>query len=185
VPIIVVSSVDDARKGLALGADAYAVKPVDEGWLLATLKRLTAAAGPRVALVVDDDRAARYVLRRQLESGGWAVLEAEDGSAGLRLADETRPDAILLDLVMPGLGGLQVLAALRASPATRHTPVVVATSKALDQQDLDAIAGASAVLLRKDVLSLDDASRYVERALQEAGAAERRAGERVPMATQE
>jgi signal transduction histidine kinase/CheY-like chemotaxis protein len=177
VPIIVASSVDDARKGLALGADAYAVKPIDEEWLLATLRRLTGANGTRIALVVDDDRAARYVLRRQLESRGWAVLEAEDGPSGLRLADETRPDAILLDLVMPGVGGLQVLAALRASPATRHTPVVVATSKTLDQQDRDALEAASVALLPKDLLSLDDASLRIERALQEAGVARRRASE--------
>jgi signal transduction histidine kinase len=80
-------------------------------------------------LLIDDEEASRYVLRRLIMAEpGWEVEEAATGLAGLQHARARRPDAILLDLNMPGLDGFAVLRELDADPATRGVPVVVCTS---------------------------------------------------------
>jgi CheY-like chemotaxis protein len=78
-----------------------------------------------VVLVVEDDASVRMTLSFVLEDEGFAVLEAEDGEEALRLATSERPNVILLDNVMPKMGGPQVLAALRADEVTRDIPVFI------------------------------------------------------------
>ena len=79
---------------------------------------------PRVLMVEDHpDIADLYQLKLQLD--GFRVAVASDGAAGLRLARSLKPDLILLDIHVPQLDGLQVLAALREDEATDDTPVVV------------------------------------------------------------
>jgi CheY-like chemotaxis protein len=169
IPVVVISAVDDQQKGFALGADAYAVKPISEASLLGILRRLTSEVVTPTALLIDDDRATRYVLRRHLEDDAWAVIEAEEGTEGLRLARVRMPSAIFLDLVMPGPSGSEVLARLRGDPATRGIPVVIATSKRLDQSELDALAASAASLLPKGLLSAESAAAHVRQALRQAG----------------
>lgn len=81
-------------------------------------------ARPRV-LVCDDDAAARSVVHAILEDRGFAVTVAGSGSETLRLAAADRPDAIVLDLMMPDMDGWETAEALRACPDTRDIPVVV------------------------------------------------------------
>jgi hypothetical protein len=78
-------------------------------------------------LVVDDDPAARSLIGRILGRDGFRVVEAEDGATGLRLARDIRPDVITLDILMPGLDGWEVLAALKADATLAPIPVVVVT----------------------------------------------------------
>jgi len=169
IPVVVISTIDDQRKGLALGADAYALKPIDRDWLLRRLGELTSnPAAPRV-LIIDDDAGARYVLRRHLAAESFTVIEAQDGPQGLALAAETRPALILLDLVMPGMSGFEVLRALRADASSRGTPVIVATSKNLrgaDREELDALGAA---IMQKDLLAGEGASTLFRQALSRMG----------------
>jgi two-component system, chemotaxis family, chemotaxis protein CheY len=80
-------------------------------------------------LVVDDDDAIRKVARVMLEAAGFSVAEAADGQAGLAAcAAFPPPDAVLLDIDMPGLDGLSVLRELRSRPATATLPVVMCTT---------------------------------------------------------
>jgi DNA-binding response OmpR family regulator len=78
-----------------------------------------------VVLVVEDDASVRMTLSFVLEDEGFAVLEAEDGEEALRLATSERPNVILLDSVMPKLGGPQVLAALKENEVTKEIPVFI------------------------------------------------------------
>jgi signal transduction histidine kinase/CheY-like chemotaxis protein len=167
IPVVVVTSVDDERKALALGADAYSAQPVDGPWLLATLRRLLAPAG-RALLVVDDDEAARYVVRDLAGRLGLPVVEAGDGEAGLQAAEE-RPAAVVLDLVMSGIGGEEVLRRLRAKPATAGLPVVIATSKVLETTEREELERLGAVVLPKSALTSTDAPSHLADALQRAG----------------
>jgi DNA-binding response OmpR family regulator len=77
-------------------------------------------------LVVDDDSTVRDVVGRYLAEAGHTVLTAADGPSGLRIAREQRPDAIVLDLMLPGLDGIAVCRELRA--AGDHTPIVMLTA---------------------------------------------------------
>ncbi len=76
----------------------------------------TVRGGARpLALVVDDDPGARYLLRAALVREGYEVVEAEDGQQGLAALERWRPDIAILDLVMPGLGGMEMIQRLRAA----------------------------------------------------------------------
>jgi CheY-like chemotaxis protein/phosphoribosyl 1,2-cyclic phosphodiesterase len=80
-------------------------------------------------LVVDDDPNLRELARTALTRDGYAVLEAADGEEGLRLAQQLRPDLVVLDLNMPKLDGITVLTRLRAHPETARLPVLILTAQ--------------------------------------------------------
>ena len=84
----------------------------------------------RRILVVDDEDDIREVAQLSLEMvGGWEVLAASSGAEGIRRAREELPDAILLDVMMPGMDGPTTFESLRADAATRHIPVILLTAK--------------------------------------------------------
>jgi signal transduction histidine kinase/CheY-like chemotaxis protein len=88
----------------------------------------SAASGRRGrVLVIDDDPASLEMLRRLLAGEGYAVAVAEDGFSGLRLARESRPDVIILDVLMPRLDGWSVLEQLKSDRELRRIPVVMVT----------------------------------------------------------
>jgi CheY-like chemotaxis protein len=84
----------------------------------------------RRVLVVDDDDMLREVAKVSLEMiGGWEVLTAGSGSEARDVALRELPDALLLDVMMPGMDGPSTVLALREDPATRHIPVIFLTAK--------------------------------------------------------
>ena len=83
--------------------------------------------GKHVVLVIDDDAAQRDLLTRFLQREGFAVRIASDGRTGLSMARESKPRAILLDVVMPQMDGWSVLSALKADPELSRIPVVMVT----------------------------------------------------------
>mgnify|MGYP001558011638 CR=1 FL=1 len=92
-------------------------------------------------LTIEDQADIRHLIRMTLEFAGFEVIEAGDGAQGLALARSRRPDLILLDVMMPGISGLEVGKALAADPALSRIPVVMLTALA---QDSDAAAGREA-----------------------------------------
>jgi signal transduction histidine kinase/CheY-like chemotaxis protein len=153
LPLIVVSSIDDQAKGLALGADAYAIKPVHPAWLLGTLSRLVDRGPERRVLVIDDDEIARYLVRNHLAGGPFVVTEIADPVEGLRYARSERPDFIVLDLVMPEMSGFDVLARLKEDPVTMDIPVVVLTSKTLSDEERRRLAPHARRIVSKQALA--------------------------------
>jgi CheY-like chemotaxis protein/nitrogen-specific signal transduction histidine kinase len=105
-----------------------------------------AAATAGTVLVIDDDPAARSLMRRFLSREGFRVVEAPDGEAGLARARESRPDAITLDVLMPGMDGWAVLAALKHDPALAGIPVILAT--VVDEAHLGFALGAAEYLTK-------------------------------------
>src|SRR5271165_2056746 len=91
-----------------------------------------------VVLLVDDDVMERFLHRQALEPAGFEIVEAEDGAAALEAFVITMPDIVVLDLMMPEMDGFAVCKAIRAMPAGRNTPILVATG--LD--DVESIEGA-------------------------------------------
>ena len=83
--------------------------------------------GPGTVLVIDDDQASRELLGRILERDGYRVVVAASGQAGLDLAAKVRPDAITLDVMMPGMNGWTVLSKLKSDPALKAIPVLLIT----------------------------------------------------------
>jgi len=101
------------------------------------------AGASRTVLVVDDDDSIRMVAEMAMEMvGGWEVLTADGGLAALAVVAERRPDVVLLDVMMPGMDGIETLRRLQADPATRDIPVVLVTAKAR-AEDTPVSAGLS------------------------------------------
>src|SRR5258708_27899637 len=96
-----------------------------------------AAARSRV-LIIEDERALSDVLVYNLQREGYETIVAHDGQEGLRKAQTLLPDLILLDLMLPGLGGLEVCRELRAGERTRDIPIVMLTAKA---EETDQVVG--------------------------------------------
>ena len=147
LPLIIVSNVDDARKGYALGADGYLQKPVEGPVLIAELDRLTRAR----ILVIDDDPAARYTIRKYCERLPWRVLEAADAREGLQAAATLHPELIVLDLNLPDRRGEEVLRELAAADATSAIPIVIATSETLSNRDRERLQGAARVFSKSEL----------------------------------
>jgi CheY-like chemotaxis protein len=171
IPVIVATTIDNEKKALSLGADYFALKPVDREWLLAHLKEATRGYRREKALIVDDDAASRYVLRSLLGETRYSVVEAESGTEGLRLAAEEKPEIIFLDLGMPDLSGEEVLDRLAADRATSGIPVIVNTSKVLSAADRERLAPRVTAILSKDRSSHEAALGALRQALKAAGAA--------------
>ena len=102
---------------------------------------------PRV-LVVEDDPSVRGLLQTLLASEGYDVSTASDGLAGLVEAAAVRPAVILLDLVMPDLGGSRVLERLREDPLLAATPVVVVTGQVDAVPDMRDLLGEDSVFVK-------------------------------------
>jgi DNA-binding response OmpR family regulator len=83
----------------------------------------------KTVLVVDDHRPVRALCRASLEEAGFRVLEAENGTEALASVQTERPDAILLDIMMPGISGWEVTAALLAERSTDQIPIIFISAR--------------------------------------------------------
>ena len=104
----------------------------------------------RKILLVDDEDDIREVAQMSLEmTAGWEVLTASSGAEGLRLAAAERPDAILLDVMMPGMDGPATARALKADADTAGIPIILLTAKvqAADRRRFDDL-GVAGVLAK-------------------------------------
>ncbi|HEX8848486.1 MAG TPA: ATP-binding protein [Gemmatimonadaceae bacterium] len=169
IPTLVVTVIDRERQARALGADEFFVKPIEGDWLLKKLKAMSSAQQPvERVLVIDDDEVARYLVRRLLADTPYSVLEATDGPEGIKLAREALPHVILLDFVMPQMSAFDVIDELKADPATRGIPVIIATSKNLDEEERARLAAHTAAIVSKDKLSREVAITRIREALSKA-----------------
>lgn len=114
-------------------------------------------------LIVDDSEVERYALRQFLSSSMFEVVEANGGYDGLRLARQSHPDLIFLDLAMPDVHGLEVLKMLKAIDETRHIPVILFTSQRPDDITEDQAATANGLLLKSE-LSRESVAAAIRRA---------------------
>jgi DNA-binding response OmpR family regulator len=173
IPVVVISILDDRVTGRALGAADYFVKPVEPQALLAGLARYNLTTkvkhGTVKVLVVDDEPSALDLMDRVLAPGGFKVLRAQAGADALRLADEESPDAIVLDLMMPGMSGFEVVTALKAKPETADIPILVVTSKDLTKAEKQELNGSVASVFRKGSLASVDIVTWLRQASQGVG----------------
>jgi len=168
LPVLVVTNVDDQPKAASLGADAYASKPVERGWLVQQLRKLTGLGTAR-AVVIDDEEAPRYALRSLLGPMGFEVWEYGQPEEALRQVLAAPPDVLFLDLIMPGMTGLALLESLRQDPRTREIPAVLVTSKVLLPGEREVAGRLGASVVSKDVLGQPQAAAEIQQGLARAG----------------
>ena len=164
IPVILVTIVDEIKRGYALGATDYLIKPIDRERLTKVLRNICSALARQV-LVVDDDDMTRRGIRLALEEDGWKVIEAENGRVALARLAETRPDVIVLDLMMPEMDGFEFLDEMRRRAEWRDIPVLVVTAKDLTAEDRRRLNGDVARVLQKGASELDELLREIGRIL--------------------
>lgn len=109
----------------------------------------TPPSGARRILVVDDQPDIRMMCRVNLALEGYDVLEAADGETGLIVARAAQPDVILLDVMMPGLDGWEVLDLLRSDPVTARIPVVMLTARVQREDEIRGWSSGAADYISK------------------------------------
>ncbi len=165
IPVILMTIVDEQNRGYSLGATDYLVKPVDRARLAAVLRSICGVVGGRV-LLVDDDETMRHVTRLALEQNGWRISgEAENGREALERLRKERPDAIVLDLMMPEMDGFEFLVEMRGHAEWRDIPVLVVTAKDLTEEERTRLNGDVARVLQKGASELSELLREIGRIL--------------------
>jgi CheY-like chemotaxis protein len=153
LPLIVSGDQADSQRAIAQGASVFLPTPVSRDTLLRELRQAGVQTESRRLLVVDDNEAARYIVRELLARPGLDIAEASNGSDALRAIRQDHPDAVILDLLMPDMSGLEVLWQLRAASSTQTLPVLIYTSKILSEAEKLQLDALGAVVIRKEDVS--------------------------------
>ena len=150
IPVIIVSLLENRELAAALGAQDYFVKPIDWPRLLRRLAEITRGAGRGARLLlVDDDLRVHEMLDHELSSAGYVLEKATSGAEGLECAERTKPDVIILDLIMPGMSGFELAELLRQRESTSRIPIVVLTAKELTAGDRERLRHGVSDLVMK------------------------------------
>ena len=156
LPVLVLSTeaqVGDRVRGLATGSSDYVGKPYDRDALLAragTLLGLQPAHGEAAVLLIDDSLTFREHLAALLRESGFAVEVAASGEEGLRSMALRRPAAVVVDGVLPGMDGAEVVRRLRLDAALRGLPCVLLTGSSDERAELRALDSGADAFVRKD-----------------------------------
>ncbi|MBI5560541.1 MAG: response regulator [Deltaproteobacteria bacterium] len=160
VPVVIISAANNRELGFALGAVDYLVKPVDKERLLETIGRLHFTKNGKKRhlniLVVDDEPQVLTLLGDILEKEGFGVLKASGGEEAVKMAIDNEPDLLILDLMMPGVSGFDVVERLREHPATHDIPIVIFTAKDITKGDKERLGTSIKKIIRKAGFSKED-----------------------------
>lgn len=166
IPVIIVSVVDDRKHGAEAGAAGYLVKPISRELVRRALaavvalpnelavtgsiapQSVAASPAPRI-LMAEDNEVNIIAVGDYLQDRGYQVVIARNGREALLLAEETKPDLILMDIQMPEIDGLEVIRRLRATVAFVTVPIIALTALAMPgDRERCLAAGASAYVTK-------------------------------------
>jgi signal transduction histidine kinase/CheY-like chemotaxis protein len=183
IPIIMMSLIDERKQGYALGANEYLVKPFDRQLLSDILEKYKHVDFDDAVLLVEDDRDMREIMYRQIEKGGWKIIEACNGSHALELIKRNRPGLIILDLMMPEMDGFELLHILSSNPDWKSIPVIVVSAKELSQAELEDLQGNVNRIFQKGSYPCETLLQEIDRLL--SATMQRKYNEEVDQSTAE
>ena len=164
IPVLLLSTEAEVKnrvRGMGAGADEYLGKPYDLGQVVARARALVYASkdrrpGPRRrVLVIDDSATFRNELKQSLQGADYEVQEAATGEEGLALAAAFRPDAVVVDGMLPGIDGATVVRRLKSDTALRSTPCLLLTAAEGADDELRSLeAGADAYVRKSEDLGV-------------------------------
>jgi PAS domain S-box-containing protein len=164
IPVVICTAGNGRNRASALGAADFLSKPFTAETLRQAVERLLPHAEGSL-LVVDDDATVRALVGEALSANGFELREAADGNEALAKIRARRPDAIILDLLMPRMDGFEVLERLQSAGETRSIPVIVLTGHNLSPVERASLRTRTAALLEKNEYSSSELRALVERAL--------------------
>jgi PAS domain S-box-containing protein len=152
VPIIVVSIVDNKQVGFALGAVDYLIKPINKQVLVDSLRKQipNPADDDSSILLVDDDSKTLELLEETLRSAGYETLSVQSGGRALEVLSSKLVGAVVLDLMMPGMDGFEVIRHIRKQSTLTSLPVFVMTAKSLTKHELSVLNAETQALIQKN-----------------------------------
>ena len=152
IPVIIVSIVDQQTVGFALGAADYLIKPIRKGTLLETMRKHVAPYSDEEdpILLVDDDVTSLQLLEETLRSAGYETQSVQNGARALEVLSSKMVSAVLLDLLMPGMDGFEVIRHVRREPALKNLPIFVMTGKTLSAEESALLAAETQALFHKN-----------------------------------
>jgi CheY-like chemotaxis protein/two-component sensor histidine kinase len=152
IPIIIVSIVDQKQVGFALGAADYLIKPIRKPVLLETIRKhvLPHADDDAAILLVDDDPKTLELLEETLRSAGYETQSVQSGARALEVLSSKLVSAVLLDVLMPGMDGFEVIRHVRQQAALKDLPIFVMTAKSLTQEECALLSRETQALFQKN-----------------------------------
>jgi CheY-like chemotaxis protein len=152
LPVIILSVNDQKQVGFALGASEYLVKPISRSALLEAMRKHVPPEGDddSVILLVDDDPKTLELLEEILRSVGYETQSVQSGVRALEVLSSKLVGAVLLDLLMPGMDGFEVIRHIRQEEVLRALPIFVLTAKTLTSQERDLLRDQTQGLLQKN-----------------------------------
>jgi CheY-like chemotaxis protein len=174
IPVILLTIVDKKALGFRLGASAYLLKPLDPPAVREALARLISKdlIRPKNILVVDDDPGIADMLGQILPASDYKLTSALDGFAAIESVQKSRPDLILLDLVMPNLDGFGVIEKLRADPLLNDLPVIVISAKELSASESNQLKKSVAMIMKKQEFQGEKLMVAINNVIRSKGAVE-------------
>ncbi len=167
IPVVIVSATEDPQKAYHLHAHDYFVKPLEKDQLLARIRQLTELSqlktSIRNVLIVDDDKGFLLVTGTLLEREGLKVHKASNGPEAIEMLKTIKPDVVLLDLLMPGMSGLEVLEEIKKNPDTKDLPIIILTAADVSRQQNQALKGKIRGLIEKTSYHPDDLANEIRR----------------------
>lgn len=164
VPVVICSGRNGKREAAALGASDFLTKPFSREQLSDSVHRLV-PEGCGSVLVVDDEPEMRRLFAEALTSTGIDVREAASGDEALAAVATDPPDAIVLDLLLPGENGLSVLERLQAEEPARSIPVVVFSGRELSPDERELLQQQAVSLVHRTAYSAQQFRQLIVRAL--------------------
>ena len=153
IPVIIVSVSDDRETGFALGAVGCITKPFTREALIIEINKI-GRPRPHSIMVVDDNEIDLREMARVIEEEGIKAVLADSGSNCMEMLKEDLPDILVLDLMMPGMDGFELLDRVRMDPKTGNLPVIIVTAKDLTIEDRKRLEGSvSSILAKSDTTS--------------------------------
>jgi signal transduction histidine kinase/CheY-like chemotaxis protein len=152
IPIIIVSIVDQKQVGFALGAADYLIKPIRKPVLLETIRKhvLPHTDDDTEILLVDDDPKTLELLEEALRSAGYDTQSVQSGARALEVLSSKLVSAILLDLLMPGMDGFELIRQVREQPTLKELPIFVMTAKSLTPDEIALLGRDTKALFQKN-----------------------------------
>ena len=172
VPIVAMSVHEEEQRAAAHGVSAFLRKPIARDVMLRELRRLTGNVRPKRVLIVDDNEVSRYILKEVLDRPWLDLLEARNGREALETMKRERLDAVILDLNMPEMNGVETLRRIREDQQISGVPVIIYTAKVLEEAERRELTANSCAIVRKDELASRLSADVILRPLAECGVAE-------------
>ncbi len=166
IPVVLTSKGNKEQLGFDIGQCDFLTKPIDRQQLLQMMVKFDLLADgkrgkktPSTVLLIDDDPQNIRLVKAMLKPFNMEILVADGGKSGIEQAVKKKPDLIILDLMMPGVDGFEVVSALRKDPAGSQIPILIYTAKNITSEDRERLQGNIQSIIQKGDFGKD---RFLE-----------------------